>query len=115
LVNDLPKCPWCGAIARPNIMMFGDMGWIDRRSKLQEADLRRWGDRATRIVVIELGAGTTIPSVRQFSHELVVNHGARLVRINPIEPAVPTQRDVSIAGPALAALQTIEAAIAARS
>jgi len=56
LVNDPPLCPWCGAIARPNIMMFGDMGWIDRRSKRQEADLRRWVDKATRIVVIELGA-----------------------------------------------------------
>jgi NAD-dependent SIR2 family protein deacetylase len=114
LINDPPKCPWCGAIARPNIMMFGDMGWIDRRSKRQEADLRRWVDKATRIVVIELGAGTAIPSVRHFSHELVVNHGARLVRINPKEPAVPTQHDVSIDGPALAALQTVAAVIAGR-
>jgi len=114
LVNDPPKCPWCGAIARPNIMMFGDMGWIDRRSRRQESELRRWVDKATRIVVIEMGAGTAIPSVRHFSHELVVNHGARLVRINPKEPAVPTQHDVSIAGLALAALQAIAAAVAER-
>jgi len=114
LVNDPPKCPWCGAIARPNIMMFGDMGWIDRRSKGQEAGLRRWLGEATRIVVIELGAGTAIPSVRHFSQRLVVNHGARLVRINPKEPAVPTQNDVSVARPALAALQAISAALAGR-
>jgi len=60
-----------------------------------------------------LGAGTAIPSVRHFS-KLVVNHGARLVRINPKEPAVPTQNDVSVAGPALAALQAISAALAGR-
>jgi len=114
LVNDPPLCPWCGAVARPNSMMFGDMGWINRRSKRQEVDLRRWVDKAARIVVIELGAGTAIPSVRHFSHRLVVNHGARLVRINPKEPAVPTQRDVSIAGPALAALQAVAAARAGR-
>ena len=114
LLNAPPKCPWCGAIARPNIMMFNDMGWVDRRSKVQEASLRRWLGEAMRIVVIELGAGTAIPSVRHFSHELVVNHGARLVRINPREQSVPTQRDVPIAGPALAALQTIATVLAGR-
>ena len=108
LVNDAPTCRGCGAMARPNIMMFGDSEWIDRRSNGQEAGLRRWLDKATRIVVIELGAGTAIPSVRHFSHELLVNYGARLVRINPKEPAVPTQMDVSIASPALAALRAIE-------
>ena len=111
LVNDPPRCPCCCAIARPNIMMFNDIGWIARRAKGQEASLRRWLGNAIRIVVIEMGAGTAIPSVRHFSHALVANHGARLIRINPGEPAVPTQHDVSIAGPALAALQAIAAAL----
>lgn len=109
LVNDSPKCPRCQAIARPNIMMFDDFGWLPRRAKGQEAGLRRWLGKAMRIVVIELGAGTAIPSVRHFSHDLVINHGARLIRINPRESAVPTRHDVAIAGPALAALQTLGA------
>jgi hypothetical protein len=64
-----------------------------------------------RIVVIEIGAGTAIPSVRDFSHELLIHHRARLVRINPAEPAVPTRRDVALAQPALAALQALAAAL----
>src|SRR5262249_16202835 len=27
----LPACPKCGALARPNILMFGDWGWDDTR------------------------------------------------------------------------------------
>jgi len=115
LLNEAPRCSGCGAIARPNIMMFGDSEWIDRRSKSQEADLRRWLDKVTRIVVIELGAGTAIPSVRHFSHELIVDYGARLVRINTKEAAVPTRHDVSIASPALAAVRAIESLLALRA
>ncbi len=111
LLNTAPHCPRCGALARPAILMFGDGSWIDRRTRAQEANLQRWLARATRIVVIEIGAGTAIPSVRDFSHELLIHHGARLVRINPAEPAVPTSLDVALARPAAAALQALAAAL----
>jgi len=62
-------------------------------------------------VVVEVGAGTAIPSVRYFSHEMMCNHGARLVRINPREATVPMPADVSIAAPALASLLAIDAAL----
>lgn len=42
LAGPAPRCPRCGAIVRPNILMFGDFGWIDSRSAAQEAALRRW-------------------------------------------------------------------------
>jgi len=108
-LNEPPKCPSCGALARPNILMFGDGAWQDRRSRGQESSLRSWLDAVRRLVVVELGAGTAVPSVRHFSHGLVVHQGARLVRINPREPVVPTPRDVSIRGPALESLMAIEA------
>ena len=108
LVNEPPRCPWCGALARPNILMFGDGAWQDARSRGQETYLRSWLDSVQRLVVVELGAGTAIPSVRHFSHSLVANHGARLVRINPREPVVPTLRDVPIPGPALATIRAID-------
>ncbi len=38
----LPTCPHCGALARPNILMFGDGAWIDTRSEAQYARLERW-------------------------------------------------------------------------
>jgi NAD-dependent SIR2 family protein deacetylase len=109
LLDGAPHCPHCGGLARPNILMFGDSEWIGRRSAQQAARLERWLETVQRPLVIELGAGTTIPSVRHFSAG-VVRRGGRLVRINPREPAVASALDVGLAAGALEGL----AAIAAR-
>ncbi len=108
LTNEPPLCPDCGGLARPNILMFGDWGWIERRSARQAERLERWLDQVERPVVIELGAGTAIPSVRHFSQE-VIRRGGRLVRINPREPDVPTRNDVGLATGALDGLSAIAA------
>lgn len=84
LVGNLPHCPHCGALARPNILMFGDWGWLDRRTTLQYQRLQQWLGEADNLVCIEIGAGTNIPTVRHFSEDC----GGRLIRINPAEPAV---------------------------
>lgn len=76
----------CGAIARPNILMFGDYGWLDERRALQAARCRDWLEAVRRPVVIELGAGLDIPTVRHFSQRVVLRHGGALVRINPRAP-----------------------------
>ena len=88
LTGELPHCPRCGALARPNVLMFGDWGWIGRRSEVQHARLARWLAAVDRPVCIEIGAGTAIPSVRHFAE----NHGGRLIRINPDEPQIPDPR-----------------------
>lgn len=108
LVNAAPRCPDCGEVARPNIMMFGDFTWHAWRTANQEAQFHRWLDDVSRLVVVEIGAGSAIPSVRNFSHDLIIEHGARLIRINPRDPAVPSSHDVSIAAPALQSLLAIE-------
>ncbi|QGZ39021.1 NAD-dependent SIR2 family protein deacetylase [Pseudoduganella flava] len=108
LSNEPPRCPHCGGLARPNILMFGDWDWIERRSAQQAARLEQWLRAAERPVVIELGAGTAIPSVRQFSHQ-VIRAGGRLVRINPREPEVPTKLDVGLPAGALEGLSALAA------
>lgn len=85
LLNALPLCPHCGAIARPNILMFGDGDWLERRSALQHRALQQWLATVERPLCIEIGAGTRIPTVRHFSED----YGWRLVRINPDEAEVP--------------------------
>jgi NAD-dependent SIR2 family protein deacetylase len=110
LRNAPPTCPHCGGLARPNILMFGDGEWLERRAAAQEARMQAWLARVRRPVVVELGAGTAIPSVRYFSHSVVQRHGGRLVRINPREPQVAGARDVGIAMGALDGLQAIAAA-----
>jgi len=111
LRNDLVRCPTCGQLARPNVLMFSDWGWIGKRSDAQRnrevAWLAEMAQHRARIAVIELGAGTTIPSVRHFSQRLISDLDARLVRINVRESEVPSSRDVGLGMGAMAALRTI--------
>lgn len=113
LVNDLPCCPQCGALARPNVLMFGDWDWTETRQQAQQKLQRAWLAKVSRPVVIELGAGEVIPSVRYFSQEIVSNYGGRLIRINPRDYSVPTPFDVGLPMGALAGLMGIEQAFAA--
>jgi NAD-dependent SIR2 family protein deacetylase len=87
----LPRCPSCGGPTRPNILMFDDSGWDDGRTRAQQARLRTWltTARAGRMVVIECGAGSAIPTVRYFCEEQAASPRSMLIRINPHEPAVP--------------------------
>jgi NAD-dependent SIR2 family protein deacetylase len=102
-----PTCPRCGALARPNVLMFGDREWVDTRSVGQAHRLRSWLEAVMRPVVIELGAGTAIPSVRHFSERVVRDLGGRLVRINPRDSEVDDPRDVGLAMGALEGLRAI--------
>lgn len=113
LLNEPPTCPDCGAIARPNVLMFGDWDWVPRRTDQQAQCEDRWlqeiARARARVVIVEIGAGTAIPSVRNFSHRLIRDLGARLIRINVRESQVPDTRDVGLAMGALEALTGIDA------
>lgn len=102
-----PRCPTCGSLARPNILMFGDSRWRADRTDRQESKLSGWLDTVDprRLVVVELGAGTAIPSVRNFS-EQQQRWGAQLIRINPREPEGPPGT-LSFSMGSLEALRTI--------
>ena len=109
--GELPTCPRCGALARPNILMFGDGAWLERRTALQQARMEAWLSHARRPVVVELGAGSYIASVRHFSEQVIHGHAGRLVRINPRESNVPTRWDVGLAAGALEGLTAIDTAL----
>jgi len=92
LISPLPRCPVCDGLARPNILMFGDWGFEGHRYEQSESSLLTWFSRASRPVVIEIGAGTAIPSARHFGEGL----DCPLIRINPSESEVGLHRDISI-------------------
>lgn len=104
----LPRCPQCGALARPNILMFSDGQWIGTRFEAQQQRLLHWLQAVRRPVVVEIGAGTAIPSVRYFSERILRRHGGRLVRINPREADVATAWDVGLAAGSHEALARID-------
>jgi len=89
--DPLPRCPYCGGIARPNILMFGDGGWLSARTDAADADYEEWQStlRPGQLCVIECGAGTAIPTVRLESERLARKHRGRLVRVNLRDPDVP--------------------------
>lgn len=95
-VGPLPECGSCGSLARPNILMFGDYHWVPDRSQVALDALNTWRRRAGRIAVLEIGAGTAVPTVRRMA-ELASAASGALVRINPREPGVRHGRGVGVA------------------
>jgi NAD-dependent SIR2 family protein deacetylase len=102
-VPPLPSCPRCGGLARPNILMFGDVSWVPDRSQAQLDELTAWRRTARDLVVVELGAGQAVPTVRRYAELASAATGA-LIRINPREPEIRHGRGVSIAAGALETL-----------
>jgi len=104
----LPACPHCGGLARPNVLMFGDSGWLEDRTLEQQARYDAWrrSIRGELLVVIELGAGTHVPTIRLECESA----GGTLIRINPHEPEVPAGA-ISLPLGALEALRLIDHAL----
>jgi NAD-dependent SIR2 family protein deacetylase len=112
----LPVCPRCGALARPNILMFNDWEWDSKRTAEQEVQMHLWFQSvgSTPMVVVECGAGTTIPTVRRFCEEVADHPQRKLIRINLREPEVP-QGHIGLATGALAGLRAIDECLARAS
>jgi NAD-dependent SIR2 family protein deacetylase len=118
--GDLPRCPHCGGMARPNVLMFGDGAWVPRVKHAQQGHYQQWlsAVRGRRLMVIEVGAGKAIPTIRRLGEDLVAQGSATLVRINP-DASDADEGAIPIRMGALEALTRIEelarAKIASRS
>ena len=86
-----------GRLLRPNVLMFGDWNWLGGRTAEQEDRCEAWLNEVTYedLVVIEMGAGTTIPTVRNQGNPRWERAGATLIRINPRE-SQGSDRTISI-------------------
>lgn len=104
----LPQCPVCKAVARPNILMFGDWNWLSDRTEMQRRHFDKWLHQLAehKLVIIECGAGTSVPTVRMTSENILARSGGTLVRINTREPSVPPGQ-IGIPLGALEALEQI--------
>lgn len=103
-LGDLPTCPSCQQLARPNILMFGDWNWLNQRQQHQRARLDAWLKQHRSPVVIEMGAGTAIPTVRHFSEQFSPN----IIRINLRESHFsPQKQGISLATTALLGVKHI--------
>ncbi len=109
--SPLPRCPDCGGLARPNILMFGDYDWESGRSDKTLTETAKWRAQQENLVVIELGAGTAIPTVRRMSELASARTGA-LIRINPREPQIRHGRGIELPMGSLEALSELDIRVA---
>lgn len=88
--GNIPKCIHCGGVARPNILMFGDFSWLSDRTRGQERSFDEFvtDNRGGKMVVVEMGAGTSIPTIRAASERLGRYCDATVIRINPREAQI---------------------------
>jgi len=108
LESAMLRCPRCGALARPNILMFGDYGWVDAPYEKQRERLDAWISAVSNLVVVELGAGKALPTVRRFSER---NARQQLIRINPREPNTNRLHGIGFGNGAAATLKLLDASL----
>ena len=93
-IEPLPHCPHCNAMARPNILMFGDYEWLSYRTDIQSNRLQHFLDTIIqedkKLAIIEFGAGESIPTVRVFGENIARMAHATLIRVNPRDNSIPS-------------------------
>lgn len=111
-VSGIPLCPYCGAIARPNILMFGDSSFSRSHSQAEAVRLKQWlepfvlGKRL--LTIVEIGAGEEIPTLRLEGERLEQIPGIDLIRINPREFEAASSKTIVLPMKGLEALQSVE-------
>lgn len=108
----IPKCPRCTAVARPNILMFNDFSWLSERSDRLNYRFNHflYEHRDEDIAVVEIGAGTGVPTIRRMSEHIGDQRNVTVIRINVREPYI-RQPHISIACAGLEALRGIDNAL----
>ena len=109
--QNIPTCPKCGEVARPNILMFGDWAWDNKRTTEQEQKLYDFKinvyKQDYKLAIIEIGAGTHIPTVRYESEETAKALNGFVVRINPRDYEIDEDIGVGITLGGLAGLEKV--------
>ena len=95
----VPRCinPECNEYARFNVCLIGDVAFCTRRldeERKRYAAFEKSIGKDAKVVVLEVGAGTGIPTVRRESGRLCTRFNAPLIRINMDDAALDTPVDV---------------------
>lgn len=98
--------------ARPNIYMFRDYSFVYTRVHEQKERFEKFliTQNNKPKIVLEIGSGPHVQSIRMKTRDLIKNHQATLIRINPKDFKV-RQGHFGIADSALSALKMIDNAL----
>lgn len=86
--SEIPVCPSCRNVARPNILLFNDWYWVSMKARAQQKAYKTWNEKFflkyKTSIALEIGAGKTINTLRNASENLVKNIYP-LIRVNPYD------------------------------
>ncbi|OJJ21085.1 hypothetical protein BKI52_10970 [marine bacterium AO1-C] len=105
-MDALPVCPKCGKMSRPNVYMFRDSTYVPARSKQQKENLEKTLAAHSKVLILEIGSGPHVQTIRSMTRKVIKDKNARLIRINPDYPEVK-DRHMGLAGGALAILSEV--------
>lgn len=91
--------------------MFGDWSWDSSRCDEQEERYTQFLNsiqKDDKVVIIEIGAGENVPTVRITSENIAREYDGTLIRINPRDYKVPKGNHISLPMGGKDALVSIE-------
>jgi len=118
-VEALPRCAQCGGLMRPNVSFFSDTAdtFDDERTAAQKERFLKWlrpftvENAKKKLLVVEIGAGKSVHSLRWESEHLSELANVTLIRINPVDDvdeSAPHSRHITLKLGAKMALVAIE-------
>ena len=117
--GSLPLCPFCGAVARPNVYFFGDSeeSYVSEGSQVTAERFSSWiaERKNTELLMVEIGCGLGAPGLRRRAEQYLAEYPRSwLIRINDSAAMGPPERFIGIQARALQALNTSAGETAAK-
>ena len=109
LKSPLPRCLFCGAVARPNVYFFGDSeeSYVWQGSQATAEAFSAWiaEQENAELLMLEIGCGLGAPGLRRRAERYLAEHPrSLLIRINDSAAMGPPERFIGIQDRALHAL-----------
>ena len=93
IAKNLPKCPRCKSLARPNVSMFGDFDFYSTHYDHQKRRFLKWLNinKNNKLIILEIGCGINPHSLRMNNGKMMsgewkmpkINNVLGTIRINP--------------------------------
>jgi NAD-dependent SIR2 family protein deacetylase len=86
--KNLPKCPHCKNILRPNVSMFGDYDFYGKPYEFSRKKMEKWlktiNDKKNKLVILEIGCGINPHSLRMENGKMLSGEWKLPKNINPM-------------------------------
>ena len=107
--DPLPRCLFCGAVARPNVYLFGDAEesyvWEGHQATAERFSAWLAEQKNTDLLMVEIGCGLGAPGLRRRAEQYLADcPRSLLIRINDSAATGPSERFIGIQDRALHAL-----------